>query len=260
MFATKYFENLILNTARGQSVSAPLTLYLGLWLSNPGESGTDGTEVSYSGYQRQEIAFTAPAPMNGGIGVQNAHQITFPTPATAVGNITHLGVMDSATGGNMLVYGQFGEVLAIDASEAPVVVAGEAQWWWQPGSDMSDAYKTHTLNFLRGASLSGFVPYIALFNGNPETGGAELAGDGYARMPAVFTAPDVLPSGQSFIANSTQLSTARANLTWGTFGFFVVMDAQAGGQPWYYRERSPREIGRGVTVIIEQGELRVTAA
>ena len=258
MFATKYFENILLNAARGQSFSAPTTLFVGLYLSNPGESGTEGTEVSYPGYQRQEVQFSAPAEMNGSIGVQNLEQITFPTPSTAVGNVTHLGILDSQTGGNMLVYGQFADVLAIGAQEAPVIVAGEAQWWWLQSSDLSNAYKTIALNILRGTSMTGFQPYLALYSGNPETGGAELAGEGYARIPIPFTAPGVLPSGQAFVENSTLLATARAPVSWGNFSFFAVMDAQSAGRPWFYRERAPREVNWGVTVLVRPGELRMT--
>lgn len=259
MFATKYFENAILNAARGQSFTAPTNLFLALYLSNPGETGTEGTEVSYPGYQRQAITFTVPAAMNSGIGIQNQTQIIFPTPAVALGNVTHLGILDSQIGGNMLLYGQFDNPLSIDAQEAPVVAKGEAQWWWGQNSDMSHAYQVITLNILRGTSMLGFQPYFAMFGGNPETGGAELSGDGYARIPITFTAPDALLSGQSFVANAAQLFTERAPVSWGNFSYFVVMDASASGQPWYYRERSPREIRCGVTVIVEPGELRVTA-
>ena len=81
MYACDYLENGILNALRGVTFAAPAKCYLALYLNDPGESGTAGTEVSYTGYKRMEIDFSAPADSNGGIGVQNLTDITFPTPA-----------------------------------------------------------------------------------------------------------------------------------------------------------------------------------
>ena len=72
MYATDYFETMMLNTLRGTNATAPTKVYMGLFLSNPGETGAGGTEVSYSGYQRQEVSFSSPAVMSGGIGLQNS--------------------------------------------------------------------------------------------------------------------------------------------------------------------------------------------
>lgn len=103
MYATNYLETMVLNTLRGQTATAPMGLYLALFLNSPGESGTDGAEVNYAGYVRQTVVFSAPSPMNSGIGVTNVADITFPVTPIALGTITHIGVMDSLTGGNMLL-------------------------------------------------------------------------------------------------------------------------------------------------------------
>ena len=67
MYATNYFENLMLNVTRQQNISAPATMYLALYQSNPSDTGTGGTEVSYSGYARQAITFSAPAVSGSGL-------------------------------------------------------------------------------------------------------------------------------------------------------------------------------------------------
>lgn len=48
MYATNHFEEIMLNLARGISASAPETMYLALYLNDPGDDGA-GTEVSYPG-------------------------------------------------------------------------------------------------------------------------------------------------------------------------------------------------------------------
>ena len=124
MYACDYLENGILNALRGITFAAPAKCYLALFLNDPGESGAGGTEVSYTGYKRMAIDFSAPADSNGGIGIQNLTDITFPTPVSAAGTITHIGVLDSLSGGNMLARGELVETRVIGAEEPPVVVAG----------------------------------------------------------------------------------------------------------------------------------------
>ena len=108
MYACDYLENGVLNVLRGVTFAAPAKVYLALYLNDPGEDGASGTEVSYAGYKRIEIDFSSPAETNGGIGVQNLEDITFPTPVTAAGTITHVGILDSLAGGNMLCRGELG--------------------------------------------------------------------------------------------------------------------------------------------------------
>lgn len=88
MYACDYLENGVLNVLRGVTFAAPAKVYLALYLNDPGEDGASGTEVSYAGYKRIEIDFSSPAETNGGIGVQNLEDITFPTPVTAAGTYT----------------------------------------------------------------------------------------------------------------------------------------------------------------------------
>ena len=57
MYASNYFENQVLNLMRNQPASGYSQLYLALFLSNPGDTGTEGTEISYSAYARQPISF-----------------------------------------------------------------------------------------------------------------------------------------------------------------------------------------------------------
>lgn len=256
MYATNYFEGMMLNVLRGQTAVAPSGLYLALYLNNPGEEGTGGTEVSYSGYARQGIVFSSPGPMNGGIGVTNVADITFPVAPVALGAITHIGVMDSPAGGNMLLYGAFTESVQVEASEAPVIVAGEAQWWMTGA--MSAAYRTKMLNLLNGQSVSGVIPYLALFHGNPEDGGAELAGENYERVALPFGAPAEQVGGQMQIASSEQVSTVRASTPWGAWSYTAVYDAPVAGSPVYYAARSPKEIRKGMMVVVTEGALNLS--
>lgn len=256
MYATDYLETLFLNTLRGQSAQAPSALYLALYMNNPGESGTAGTEVNYQGYARQRIMFSSPAPLYGGTGIQNIADITFPVTPLSIGSITHLGVLDSPTGGNMLLYGEFSESISIEANEAPVIVAGEAQWW-MTGS-LSTAYRTRLLNLFLGQSLPGFIPYLALFSGSPEDGGAELSGENYARVPIPFTAPTEQTGGQMMITNSEQIATPRASSYWGVWTYTAICDAASAGSPVFYTMRAPKELRKGMLIQVAENALNIS--
>ncbi len=50
MYACDYLETGFLNVLRGVTFAAPTKVYLALFLNDPGDSGTAGTEISYAGY------------------------------------------------------------------------------------------------------------------------------------------------------------------------------------------------------------------
>lgn len=253
MYATNKFETDILNLLRGVSITAPAKVYLALFLNSPTETGQAGTEITYTGYARQEISFSAPASMNGGLGISNSADITFPTSASAAGTVTHIGVMDSLTAGNMLVYGELTDPLVVAANEAPVIVSGEAMWWLS--GNMANAYKTKVLNILRGTNCSGFVPYLALYNGSPESGGSELSGSGYARVNLTFGAPAEQTSGQMLITNSVRAATSRAGAAWGTWNYTAIYDALSNGNPVFYVSRTAKEFRKGLMAVVDVGNL-----
>lgn len=98
-----YLENAILNhTLRNVSFSPPTTVYVGLFLNDPTEDDT-GTEVSGGGYARQPATFSAPVAGS----TSNNSDIEFPVAATNWGTITHLGIYDAVSGGNLLYHGPF---------------------------------------------------------------------------------------------------------------------------------------------------------
>lgn len=104
MSASNYAELKILDHVLGTATFAkPAAVYVGLYTADPGEAGP-GTEVAAGlGYARQAVAFSAAA---AGQAV-NAALVTFPPAAGgAWGTITHFGIFDAVSGGNLLLSGQ----------------------------------------------------------------------------------------------------------------------------------------------------------
>jgi hypothetical protein len=98
---SNYLENALINAVlRNVPYTSPTAVYLALFTSDPTDANT-GTEVTGGAYQRQQITFNAPT---DGM-VSNSNEILFPVATANWGTITHIGIFDAATGGNLLFYG-----------------------------------------------------------------------------------------------------------------------------------------------------------
>jgi hypothetical protein len=120
MSFSNYLENkVMLHVFGGTSYTAPATLYVGLYTSDPGE-GDAGTEVSGGSYARQTAAFT----ITGGAAANTA-AIEFPTASASWGTVTYVGVRDASTGGNLLASGALTTSKTISSGDVFRIPAGD---------------------------------------------------------------------------------------------------------------------------------------
>lgn len=113
-----YLENkLVDHIFRGVSFTAPTALHVALFTAAPSDSG-GGTEVSGGSYARAALApsttnwaatngattTTNPSSGTGG-ATSNNSAITFPAPTANWGTVTHFGIFDASTSGNLLIHG-----------------------------------------------------------------------------------------------------------------------------------------------------------
>lgn len=97
---SNYLENALINgTIRGTSYTAPSTIYIALYTSDPTDADT-GTEVSGGSYARQSVTFAAPS---NGVSASNA-TVTFPTATASWGTVAYIGLRDASTAGNLLYH------------------------------------------------------------------------------------------------------------------------------------------------------------
>ena len=97
---SNYLENALINaTLRNTSYTSPTTVYLGLYTSDPTDADS-GSEVTGNAYARQAITFGAPS--NG--VTTNTAAIEFPQATGSWGTVTHIGIEDALTGGNLLYH------------------------------------------------------------------------------------------------------------------------------------------------------------
>lgn len=97
---SNYLENKLLDhVLRNTSYNSPTTVYVGLYTSNPGDDNS-GTEVSGGSYARQVLNVTT---ATGGI-VTSSADVTFPQATGSWGTVSHIGLLDSLTSGNLLMH------------------------------------------------------------------------------------------------------------------------------------------------------------
>jgi len=115
-----YLENKVLDHVfGGNAYSAPGTLYLALYTSDPGDDNS-GTECSGTSYARQTIAFTVTADT-----ASNTSAVEFPTAGSAWGTITHVGILDALTSGNLLAHGALTSAKTVASGDVFRVPAGD---------------------------------------------------------------------------------------------------------------------------------------
>lgn len=128
-----YLENALLDHIfRNSTFTRPANIYVALYTAAPSDAG-GGTEVSGGSYARQAIATGASSGWDASSGgaTANTATTTFPTATGNWGTITHVGLFDAVTGGNLLFHGALaaskvissGDIFRFNAGDIDVSLA-----------------------------------------------------------------------------------------------------------------------------------------
>jgi hypothetical protein len=124
---SNYLENALINvTLRATAYTAPTTVYVGLYTTDPTDANT-GTEVSGGSYARTAVTFGAPS---DGV-TTNSAAVEFPTATGTWGTVGWIGLLDAATAGNLLYHTPLdvsksissGDIFKINTSALSVTLA-----------------------------------------------------------------------------------------------------------------------------------------
>lgn len=120
---SNFLENKILDhTLRGSAgaYTAPTTIYVGLFTASPTDANS-GTEVSGGSYARQAITFGTAAASGS---ISNTATVTFPTATASWGTITHIGLYDAVSAGNLLYWGAVTQSKTIASGDTFSITTG----------------------------------------------------------------------------------------------------------------------------------------
>jgi len=132
MSKSNYLENKLLDHALGTTAfTQPTNQYLALHTANPTDAGTASTELSNAseanrtGYSRATIDFNA---ASGGTATgpdgSNTIEFTNSHASSSWTEVTHFGIWDASTSGNLLYYGALTTAKTIAAGDTLRFTAG----------------------------------------------------------------------------------------------------------------------------------------
>jgi len=136
---SNYLETSILDHVLGVAAfTAPTALHLGLTIQDPTESGAyealyePGPIAGTGGYNRAVVTTEFDAAAVGTVLGQTigatstmTGTITYGAASLDWGTITHWGLYDAATAGNMLYYGEFTTAKAINSGDTVQISSGD---------------------------------------------------------------------------------------------------------------------------------------
>ena len=122
MSKSDYAEDKVNELLVGKTAFTLPTAYVALYTAAPSDSG-GGTEVSGGSYARKSTAGADWAASSGG-SISNANAITFVTASGSWGTVTHFGVFDASTSGNLLFWAALTTSKTIGSGDTASFAAG----------------------------------------------------------------------------------------------------------------------------------------
>ena len=120
MSFSNYLETEVLEWAfTASGGTRPTAWYLALFTAAPSDTG-GGTEVSGGAYARQSVTFTV-----SGNTASNSAAIEYPTATANYGTVTHIGVFDASSGGNLLAHAALTTSKSIETGDVFRVPSGD---------------------------------------------------------------------------------------------------------------------------------------
>lgn len=258
----KLLDLMFVNTA----YAAPATLYVGLFTTDPGESGVTGEfTIGGGAYARAVVTNnTTNFPQCSVIGTptkSNGTVITWPTASTAWGTATHWAIYDAATAGNMLAHGALAASRAVAIGDTPKFSAGALAITASNASSggLTNYAIRKLLDHVFGATA--YTPSATIYLGLASAASGETltewSDSSYARPSAAFTAA-TLGAGTcpNTDAETFSASVVDAAVTLTHYG--VWDDASSGNLLAYGPVNSSRTVQIGDSASLAAGACIIT--
>lgn len=119
--ASDYLELKLLDHSLATTAfTAPSDVYVGLHTASPNDDASGTGEISGNSYARQTASFAA---ASAGSASTDA-TITFPAATGTWGTITHIGIYDAASAGNLLYHGAVTTSKTIESGDTFQISSG----------------------------------------------------------------------------------------------------------------------------------------
>lgn len=116
-----YLENEILDHILGTGAyTMPATVYVGLSTGSFNDDNS-GTELTGNGYARESISFGAAASGTA----SNSGAVEFSAATGSWGTVSHFGLFDASSSGNLLIHGALTASKVIDTGDILKIAVGD---------------------------------------------------------------------------------------------------------------------------------------
>jgi hypothetical protein len=122
MSKSDYLENKLLDHTVGKTAYTMPSVWIGLYTAAPSDAG-GGTEVSGGSYARKATAGTDWTAASAG-ATSNATVLTFVAATASWGIITHFGLFDAVSAGNLLRWAPVGTPRTISSGDSASFAIG----------------------------------------------------------------------------------------------------------------------------------------
>lgn len=255
---TNYAELEMLDHVFGNGVYTPAaTVYLGLLTSDGGETGSVAGEPSGNGYARTAITFAAATSRS----ITQSAQVTFPQCTDTWGTLTHWGIFDAATSGNMIAYGALNTAIPTVSGNVPFI-ANSAIVVSANAGGFSDYLANILLNFLfRNINYNVPETHVALCSADPTDAGTGSTitepGGNYARV----NFSDWTTAALGALSNSTAIEFPTPTANWPNITHTAIVDAATDGNLLFRTTATPNQaplIGDPVQYPIGEYDVTLT--
>lgn len=226
-----YLELELLDHVFNASYSPPAAVYLALFESDPTDAGS-GTETSYTNYARQAIEFDAASSRS----IQQTNLETFPSNGGSTVTITHWGIYDALTVGNLMAHGALTASKQVNNGNTPSVAASEVDVTFSAG-EISNYLANALLDFaFRNQAFSSPATWVCLVTAtvsDSDTGSTITEpSNGYNREQVNVNGGasptwDVAAGGLVDNTHLIQFDTPTGS--WGTVVGVAICDASSAG-------------------------------
>lgn len=123
-FSIYLAQKLIDHVLRGAAYTPPAGTYLALFVADPTDANVTANEVTGAWYARQQVTSWSAA-TGSGTATDNSNEIAFAAVTGSAVTVTHWGIYDALTSGNLLASGALSATKVLNVDDVFVVSAGD---------------------------------------------------------------------------------------------------------------------------------------
>jgi len=250
---TTYLSNKVLDHVLGTATyTAPGGLYLGFMSAvSDGDAGSVTELTVANNYAREAITFGVAGAVTEK-QMKNTVAIQFSCTTSNWATVTHFGVWDASTSGNLLWWGTMTNFTLEVGKTYTIAVSGLAVGL---GDKFTNYAADEMLDHINGSAWT--IPTatnLALFSTatSDAGGGTEVTGTGYARQDVNFAS-----AASEATSNTAQIQFSASGADWTTATYAAIYDQSTNmlmhtaiGESW--------AVGNGETLTIATGDLDIT--